>query len=271
MNSLYENNYLSAEKISAKNKSCEIGKNIIILPETDSTNTYAAKLAAEGAAHGTVILAESQTNGKGRLGRRFESPAGTGLYMSVIIRPQFDISCAPLITSAAAVAAAEAAEKLCGEKIRIKWVNDLYINGRKICGILTEALMNPQMKNLSHAVIGIGINVGKCVFPEELRDIATSIEDETGKIINRNTLCGKILSRLEYYLDNIEHHEHLDEYRRRELLTGNHITANIGNEKIEGLAMGIDDNANLILKLPDGSEKKLTSGEANLCRIRREK
>lgn len=268
MNTDNKNN-LSAEKISAENKSRKIGKNIIILPETASTNTYAKVLAAKGTAHGTVILAESQTNGKGRLGRRFESPSGTGLYMSVIVRPEFDISCAPLITSAAAVAAAEAAEKLCGEEIRIKWVNDLYMNGRKICGILTEAAL--ESNKLAYAVIGIGINVRKSIFPEELRDIAASIEAETGKIIDRNILCGEILSRLEYYLDNIEKKEHLGEYRRRELLTGNHITANMGNEKIEGFAVGIDDNANLILKLPDGSEKKLTSGEANLCRIRREK
>lgn len=268
MNTDNKNN-LSAEKISAENKSRKIGKNIIILPETASTNNYAKELAAKGAAHGTVILAESQTNGKGRLGRRFESPTGTGLYMSVIVRPEFDISCAPLITSAAAVAAAESAEKLCGEEIRIKWVNDLYMNGRKICGILTESAL--ESNKLAYAVIGIGINVRNHEFPDELRDIATSIEAETGKIINRNTLCGEILSRLEYYLDNIEKKEHLDEYRRRELLTGNYITANMGNEKIEGIAEGIDDNANLILKLPDGSEKKLTSGEANLCRIRREK
>lgn len=268
MNTDNKNN-LSAENISAENKSRKIGKNIIILPEIASTNTYAKELAAKDAAHGTVILAETQTNGKGRLGRRFESPTGTGLYMSVIVRPEFDISCAPLITSAAAVAAAESAEKLCGEEIRIKWVNDLYLNGRKICGILTEAAL--ESNKLAYAVIGIGINVRKSIFPEELRDIATSIEAETGKIIDRNTLCGEILGRLEHYLDNIENHEHLGEYRRRELLTGNYITANMGNEKIEGIAVGIDDNANLILKLPDGSEKKLTSGEANLCRIRREK
>lgn len=262
---------LLAERITAYNKSEKLGREIHIFEEIPSTNTYAKELAAKGAAHGTTIIAESQTGGKGRLGRKFESPSGAGIYMSVIIRPEFDISLAPFITSAAAVAAAESAEKLCGENIRIKWVNDLYLNGKKICGILTESALNTKLKALDYAVIGIGINIRRYEFPEEIRDIATSIEGETGKIIDRNELCGEILGRLEYYLENIENKAHLGGYRRRELLTGNYITANTGGETVEGFAAGIDDNANLILRLADGNEKSLFSGEANLCRIRRQK
>lgn len=261
-------NKLSAERITAYNKWDNMEGEIIIFEELPSTNTYAKELAAKGAAHGTTVIADYQTGGKGRLGRRFESPSGAGLYMSVIIRPDFDISLAPMITTAAAVAAAEAVEKLCCADIRIKWVNDLYLNGRKICGILTEAAINPMLKKLDYAVIGIGINVCRCEFPDEIKDIATSIEAETGKIIDRNKLCGEILSRLEYYIMNIEKKVHLSEYRRRELLTGNYITANAGSEVVEGYAVGIDDNANLILRLTDGSEKSLVSGEANLCRIK---
>ena len=261
-------NKLSAERITAYNKWDNMEGEIIIFEELPSTNTYAKELAAKGAAHGTTVIADYQTGGKGRLGRRFESPSGAGLYMSVIIRPDFDISLAPMITSAAAVAAAEAVEKLCCADIRIKWVNDLYLNGRKICGILTEAAINPMLKKLDYAVIGIGINVRRCEFPDEIKDIATSIEAETGKITDRNKLCGEILSRLEYYIKSIEKKAHLSEYRRRELLTGNYITANAGSEVVEGYAVGIDDNANLILRLTDGSEKSLVSGEANLCRIK---
>lgn len=259
---------ISQEIIKAENKSEIYGKNIIILEETESTNNYAKELATNGAENGTVVLAESQTMGRGRLGRRFESPKGTGIYMSVIIRPKFHISYAPLITSAVAVAVAEAVESQCDKEIRIKWINDLYLNGKKICGILTESVLLPQMKNLDYAIIGIGINVYKWDFPEDLKSIATSIEAETGKIIDRNKLCGKILEKLEYYLENIENRLHFEEYRRRELLTGNEITANYGNEKIEGFAVGVDDNANLIIKLPDGNIKNLTSGEANLCRLK---
>lgn len=264
-------NQLSAERITACNKWKNMDGDILIFDELTSTNIYAKELAAKGAAHGTTVIAEYQTSGRGRLGRRFESPTGAGLYMSVIIRPDFDISLAPMITSAAAVAAAEAVEKLCGADISIKWVNDLYLNGRKICGILTEAALNPKLKKLEYAVIGIGINVCKCELPDEIKDIATSIEAETGKIIDRNELCGEILGRLEYFIKNMKKKAHLSGYRHRELLTGNYITANTGGEAVEGYAVGVDDNANLILKLSDGSEKSLVSGEANLCRIRREK
>ncbi|MBR5514198.1 MAG: biotin--[Ruminococcus sp.] len=261
-------NKLSAERIAAFNKWNNMEGDILIFDELTSTNIYAKELAAKGAAHGTTVIADYQTGGKGRLGRSFESPSGAGLYMSVIIRPDFDISLAPMITSAVAVAAAEAVEKLCGEEIRVKWVNDLYLNSRKICGILTEAALNPTLKKLDYAVIGIGINVRKCEFPKEIKDIATSVEAETGKITDRNVLCGEILGRLGYYIENMEKKAHLGEYRRRELLTGNYITANTGGEAVEGYAVGIDDNANLILLLSDGSEKSLVSGEANLCRIR---
>lgn len=262
-----QNTRLSAEIISAENTAEALGGNIIVLPETSSTNTYAKALAAEGAAHGTVVAADTQTGGKGRLGRRFESPSGKGLYMSVIIRPKFDISYAPLITSAAAVAAAEAVEKLCGCDVDIKWVNDLYMNGRKICGILTEASLNLELNAPDYAVIGIGINVRHTDFPDELKHRATTVEDETGRKIDRNRLCGELLGRLEYYLGIIENNGHLEEYRRREMLTGNIITANIGNETVVGKALGVDDNANLIVELDDGTVKKLISGEANLCRL----
>ena len=261
------NNRLSAELISAENTAHELGSNVTVLRETSSTNTYAKELASKGAAHGTVVAADTQTGGKGRLGRTFESPLGKGLYMSVIIRPKFDISFAPLITSAAAAAAAEAVEELCGHEVRIKWVNDLYMNGKKICGILTEASLGLEMKTLDYAVIGIGINVLHSEFSDELKQRVTTVEDESGKIIDRNKLCGVLLGRLEYYLNGIEARLHLDEYRRRELLTGNMITANVGNKTIKGRAAGVDDNANLIIELENGERKNLTSGEANLCRI----
>ncbi|MDE6775591.1 MAG: biotin--[acetyl-CoA-carboxylase] ligase, partial [Ruminococcus sp.] len=205
-----------------------------------------------------------QTGGKGRLGRKFESPAGSGLYMSVLIRPDFRLAYAPLITSAAAVAAAESVENLCGKDVQIKWVNDLYMNGRKICGILTEAVLGLEMNTLDYAVIGIGINVRHTDFDPELRRKASSTEDEAGIIINRNELCAAVCGRLEYYLDNLERKVHLDEYRRREMLTGRVITAETGNQRFTGKALGIDENANLTVELDDGTIKCLSSGEAHI-------
>lgn len=247
------------------------GRNAVILKETDSTNNYAKKLASRGEPEGTVILAETQSGGKGRLGRKFESPGGCGLYMSLILRPKFDISLAPLITSAAAVAAAEAVEELCGCAADIKWVNDLYVNGRKICGILTEASLSMEMNALEYAVVGIGINTASHDFGE-LSSRVTDLESETGVRVNRCELCGKIADRLDFWMNNMEKRLHLGEYRRREILTGNMITANFGGKTVTGKALGIDENANLVIEPENGGNLALTSGEASLIRkIKKEK
>ena len=264
-----DNNRLSEDLISPFLTTKEMGRTIRVLEEVDSTNNAVRELETEKAPHGITVVADSQTAGKGRIGRSFVSPQGTGLYMSVLVRPHFDLEFAPMITAAAACAAAEAVEALCGSKVNIKWVNDLYMNGKKICGILTEASLGLEMHELDCATIGIGINVlstGKN-FDSELRKKATSIEDETGKKINRNRLCAEVLNRLEPYLGKISDRSFLKAYREREMLTGHRITAMVGNEQLEGEALGIDENANLIIRLPYGEIKYLSSGEANLCRI----
>ncbi|WP_294753791.1 biotin--[acetyl-CoA-carboxylase] ligase [uncultured Ruminococcus sp.] len=264
-----DNNRLSEDLISPLLTTKEMGRNIMVLEEVDSTNNVVRELETEKAPHGTTVIADRQTAGKGRIGRSFVSPQGAGLYMSVLVRPHFDLEFAPMITAAAACAAAEAVESLCGSKVNIKWVNDLYMNGKKICGILTEASLGLELRELDCATIGIGINVrsiGKS-FDSELKKKATSIEDETGIRINRNRLCAEVLNRLEPYLGKITDRSFLKAYREREMLTGHRITAMIGNEQLEGEALGIDENANLIIRLPYGEIKYLSSGEANLCRI----
>lgn len=259
-----ENNRLSGEIISAELKTAQLGQSIITLDETDSTNNFAKELASGGAAHGTVVIADFQTAGRGRLGRSFFSPKGTGLYMSVIIRPDFGIETAQLITSCTAVAAAEALEKLCGQEVAVKWVNDLYLGGKKVCGILTEASLSLENHSLDYAVIGIGINVlsVKELFGTELGEIATSAEDETGVKISRNRLCAEILNRLEVQLGGIENRGFLEEYRRREMLTGSMVAVNTGRETITGRAVGIDENAGLVVELGDGTQRTIGSGEA---------
>ncbi len=264
-----DSNRLCAEIIEEATKGNTLCEKVIVFDEIDSTNSYAKELASKGAEHGTVIVADMQSGGRGRLGRSFVSPSGKGLYMTVIIRPDFGISEASLITSAAACAAAEAVERICGADVKIKWVNDIYINGKKICGILTEASFGLEMKSLDYAVIGIGVNVRSSgdSFDSELKKTASSIEEETGVRVDRNELCAAILNRLEMFLERIETRSFLNVYRRRELLTGNEITANVGNEKIQGKAVEIDDNANLVVITSEGRKLRLSSGEANLCRI----
>ena len=264
-----DNNRLSADLILPLLNTKEIGRNIKVFDEVDSTNNVVRELETEKAPHGTAVVANRQTAGKGRIGRHFVSPPGVGLYLSVLVRPNFDLHFAPMITAATACAAAEAIEELCGSNVMIKWVNDLYMNGKKICGILTEASLGLEMRVLDCATIGIGINVHSIgdLFDAELKKTATSIEDETGIRLDRNRLCAGILNRLEIYLGKISDRSFLREYRERELLTGNMITAVVGTEKLIGEALGIDDNANLIIRLPYGEIKYLSSGEANLCRI----
>lgn len=264
------NNKLSEYLISPLLKTKSIGRNLKVFDDVDSTNNICRELETEKCPHGTAVVADRQTAGRGRIGRRFESPSGIGLYLSVLVRPHFDLQFAPMITAAAACATAEAIEHLCGSRVAIKWVNDLYMNGRKICGILTEASLGLEMRVLDCATIGIGINVRSIgdSFDEELKKTATSIEDETGAVLNRNRLCAEVLNRLEVYLGRIEDRSFLSAYREREILTGKVITANVGRETIVGEALGIDENANLIVKLPSGEVKHLSSGEANLCRVK---
>lgn len=264
-----DNNRLSAELISSKLTTSALGRSLTVFSEIGSTNSAAKELASSGAPHGTTVVADCQTEGRGRLGRKFVSPHGTGIYMSVVIRPDLAPDVASMITSAAAVSAARAAEELSGAPVQIKWVNDLYMNGKKICGILTEASLGLEMNTLDYAVIGIGVNVRSIGgnFDKDLRSIATSIEDETGRRIDRNALCAHILNNMEQTLAHVADRGFLEEYRRRELLTGHGITANIGGQAVTGRALGVDDNANLIIELPDGTVRHLGSGEANLCRL----
>jgi len=265
------NNRLSEKLITSHLTTKALGRELKVLDEVNSTNIAAKELASAGAPHGMAVAADMQTMGRGRLGRTFVSPAGTGLYLSVILRPEIELEATAMMTTAASVAVAEAVEKLTGSAAQIKWVNDVYLNGKKICGILTEASLGLEMKSLDYAVIGIGVNVrsvrGK--FDSELIKTASSIEDETGLIIDRNALCAAILDRLEFYTDSLRERSFLEGYRRRELLTGNDITAMVGNQPITCKALGIDDNGNLIVELPDGSVKHLGSGEANLCRVKK--
>lgn len=251
-----ENNKLAPELI---------GKGIIVLDEVNSTNDYAKKLASDGAENGTAVLAEYQSDGRGRMGRTFVSPKGKGLYMSVILRPDFAVEYSPMITSAVAVAVAEAIEQLAECHVQIKWVNDIYLNNKKICGILTEASLGLEYTSLEYAVAGIGINVLSHDFGE-LSSTVTTIQQETGKKVSRNTLCRLILDNLERIIPHIPDRKHLNEYRRREILTGNMISANIGDNQIIGRALGVDGNANLIVLTRRGV-RLLSSGEANLVRV----
>lgn len=234
-----------------------------ILPETDSTNNYAKELAISGKRNRTVVITEKQNGGKGRLGRPFYSPEGNGLYMSVLCRPEINVDCAPLITSFTAVAVAKAIEKLSGQDVNIKWVNDVYMNGKKICGILTEAGFDFEGGTVDYAVIGIGINVLGTDFPEELINIATSIEKETGLKISRNDLAAEVLNNLENMSCEIKNKKYLDTYCKKSNVIGKRIKVTYGSQVFYAEALDINENAALIVKTEDGI-KTLNSGEVSI-------
>lgn len=226
--------------------------------EIDSTNTKCMSLARNGAAHGTVVIADCQNAGKGRLGRRFCSPKGAGLYCSVLIRKGFDMKNINLITPCAAVATAKAIEELSGHEAKIKWVNDIFMGGRKLCGILTEASL-PDF-----AVIGIGINLLKNELTEELHSIATSIEEQTGKIITPKEMLNTLLFHLSNELSNINDKAFLKEYKKRSFVIGKEVEVHSGNQIYNAKAIDIDENAGLILELPDKTKQTLIAGEVSI-------
>ncbi|MCQ2431321.1 MAG: biotin--[acetyl-CoA-carboxylase] ligase [Clostridia bacterium] len=233
-----------------------------------STNTVLKQMAGEGAPGGIVLIAREQTAGKGRLGRSFLSPAGSGLYMSLLLRPTLPVDQALRITTAAAVAVSEAIEQVRpGSAAKIKWVNDIYMNERKVCGILTEAGMDLETGLLAYAVLGIGINLlpPPGGFPPEIADIAGSVFAPDGGEADGNLLAAEILNRLARMLCDPCSADLLERYRGRSLLDGREILVRrctMGDStEIPAVALGIDENAGLRVRYPDGTEESLSSGE----------
>ena len=236
------------------------------LIETDSTNRYLKELAVKGAAEGTVIIANRQSAGRGRLGRSFFSPEEKGIYMSILLRPEIPLERSVLITSMAAVAVARAIEHVCGITAKIKWVNDILINNKKTCGILTEAGINVMTGMLDYAVLGIGINVGVMEFPEELKKIATSISNECGFVVSKEVLIDEVLKELEEWYPTLLDGSFLEESKKRSLLLGKEIL--VLDERVQGgsypaKAVDINELGNLIIER-EGSIQVLNSGEVSI-------
>lgn len=241
----------------------QVGRTLEIHEQLDSTNNRAKALAAAGAPHGTAVIADSQTGGRGRLGRSFFSPEHSGVYMTVILRPDCAPEQAGLLTSLAAVAAARAVEKVSGADVKIKWVNDLYLNDKKICGILTEAGLGLEAGRLEYAVVGIGINVNRMAFPPELKEIATSIGNETGTAPDRNRLIAEILNELDALYGDLETGAFLAESRRRSNVIGRTVTVMEGGRQYPARALDIDSQGRLVIETEAG-KACLNYGEVSL-------
>ncbi len=246
---------MEAQRITATLKTQHFGRHLEVFDTLPSTNTYLKQ--QNNLPHGAVIVAADQTAGRGRRGRAFFSPTG-GLYMSILIRRALTAKTVGLLTGAAAVAVANAIETVCPVAVQIKWVNDLLVNGKKVCGILAEGAPADGW-----AIIGIGVNVNTADFPQELTDIATSLYKESGKTVSAEQLAAAILNALEPLVENIEEPLFLEETRRRSAVIGKDITVLRGNETFSAHAVGIDDAGGLIIQT-DSGETVLTSGEVSI-------
>lgn len=229
-----------------------------VLEETDSTNLEAKRWLAEGAPHGAMVLAKRQGAGRGRMGRGFASPPG-GMYMSVCLRCEGGAALS-LLTAAAAVAACEAVAAQCGVELAIKWVNDLFYNGRKCCGILAEA--SSSGGGIDAVVVGIGINytTPQEAFPAELADTVTSLFPQGAPPVDTQTLAEDIRARLLTYFSQLDARPFLPEYRRRNFVPGRRVTV-LEDPPWQAEALGIDDEARLVVQAGDGTKKALAAGE----------
>lgn len=243
----------------------------------DSTNLEAKRLvlgssddAGKSRTPGLVIISGQQTAGRGRLGRSFYSPKD-GLYLSVVIRPDFDISRSGLVTVAAAVATSEAIDQICDCSTRIKWVNDIYLEGKKVCGILTEATTDFETGQIDSLIIGIGVNTSDKSFPPELKEIAGSVSEEGLSGRDKSLLAAAITERVLRYTKNLT--GFMDSYRNRSIVIGHDITVYTGTYRKDptqelggrsALALGIDDEGGLQVKYDDGTLDTLTTGEVSI-------
>ncbi len=255
---------LSAEKIKEMLVGGAEKYSITIFDEIHSTNSY-LKEKAEGLADGTVIIAKRQTAGRGRLGRSFVSDRG-GLYMSLLIKPNLEAEKSIFLTTAAAVAVARAIEEVSGKDTGIKWVNDIFIDGKKVCGILTEGATNTEDGLLQYAVIGIGINVTEPEggFAKEIADIAISVFGKASPENAENELAAKILNQLSIVLNSPQESEILDQYRQRSIVIGKKVDIIYEDASLSATVTGIDDSAAIILKTEDGKIIRKTSGEISV-------
>lgn len=261
-------NLLSKEGISSRlTEKC----NLQVLDVVDSTNNYAKSLPIGQMPH--VVVANEQTKGRGRLGRDFESPASTGLYMSIAIKPDFELNKALFVTMAASVGLCRAIEKVTQEKCRIKWVNDVFVNKKKTCGILTEATSNFETGQIDSLIIGIGVNCFAGGLTKELENIAGAVSKQYNSF-SRSILAAEIINEVLKILKTFGSKDFLNEYRRRCFILGKDITIHPSyNAKgIQARAIDIDNNGGLVVEYMEGPKNRtietLTTGEVSIRLIK---
>ena len=261
-------NLLSVDQLAAGlPEGSLVGQRLVCLDETGSTNLEAFRLAEAGAVEGTVVLADRQTAGKGRLGRQWISPGGVNLYLSVVLRPHLPPYEAPQLTFLSAVAVARAIEQHCGLIPAIKWPNDILLNGCKVAGLLNE--MSAETDQVGFIVLGIGININMSadLFPDDLRSPATSLSIASGQPVSRVLFAVRLLTALDH-----EYARFLaegfgpvrEEWARRCNAYGRQVSVVVGGVELKGPFVGIDHDGALLLQLPDGRLERVMSGDVTV-------
>ena len=238
--------------------------------EIDSTNNQAKKLALSGAAEGAVVIADSQTAGRGRMDRRFQSPKGKGIYLTLLLRPKLPPERLLSITALAGVAVCRAVEQVCGVHPQLKWPNDPVVNGKKICGVLTEMSLEGETGRLQYLVLGIGINVaqGPEDFTEDVAAMATSLLRETGRPVRRAELTAVLIAELERLYRALREgdlSEYLEAYRRDCVNLDKLVQLIRPDGSRETVtAIGVDDEFSLVVRNADGTERTVRTGEVSV-------
>ena len=257
---------LSQAEILSSIRGSWAGREILYLDEVDSTNTAAKKAAENGAVHGTLVVSERQTGGKGRRGRAWDSPRGTGIFMTLILRPNMAPVHASMLTLVAALAVADGIRECTGAESLIKWPNDIVMSGKKICGILTEMSADPDCIN--YVAVGIGINVNMEEFPEEIRGVAASIFTETGKKTKRSLLISAVMAAFERYCEvfmkTTDMSGLLEDYNGKLANCGRTVRVLDPAGEYSGTAIGIDREGELLVEMEDTTVRRVLSGEVSV-------
>lgn len=257
---------MNKEDLSLRIRTRWMGRELYLLDEVDSTNTRAKAEAAKGAVEGLVVLSDCQTNGRGRRGRVWESPAGKNIYLTVLLKPEVDPETAPMLTLLAACGVARAVSAPGEKKPQIKWPNDLVMGGKKICGILTE--MGIKEGKPSYVVVGIGINCNLTTFPEDIASKATSLKLEYGHEVSREEIAARFLNEFENLYEEFIKHKSLefiqDEYERMLVNEGQKVCVLEPGREWTGVAAGITKMGELIVKKDSGEICKVSSGEVSV-------
>jgi len=248
-----------------------LGQAALYFRELTSTNDFAKELATRGAREGTIVLAETQIRGRGRIGREWTSPQG-GLWFSIILRPSVLARQATRLTLLASVAVAKTISKLYDLKTEIKWPNDVLIDEKKVCGILTEGEIKGTL--LKYVLLGVGVNANFNIdaLPVHLRDSATTLKQQLGKDVELETLLCRLLEEAESYYEMLRNHRYelvLNDWRRLTNFLGSHVRVESNGEKIEGVAVDIDSDGALIVRMKDQTLRRVVSGDVTMT-IQRE-